>query len=489
MTPAAASRRLLKTYSRTVVYPREHGSEQDSTVCKDAQSTRRHGSLWVLLPTIFLNLFIFILLVRDLPLLIASQLSATICRRPERMARTLLAILAVLSARALSLPDLLRRDDANCPSSYKSCGSSFPSDFCCPSSTYCFGSDHFRTFVCCPNGSTCGTIEPITCNIQAQNATAAPKSNVKTTRLDDELPRCGDKCCPFGYSCQDGNKCSMDEPPSKTVSTSSASDEDETSTSSSPPTTTFKTATSSTSSTDETTSMSSISIVTESLPSATSELTNTPPNITSLTQKCPEFPAKAITAGFFPGLVSGALAAAIVALCIRHRHRQQRDEFTEKKKHRRKSSAGTMIAISDPIPIDDQTSFRTDFLLRRGSGRYPQSMQPKSMLRRTGTRVKSLFSSNKSNHGDNASEVPPVPPIAITSPQQQHRTTYRPPSMESIRVYSPGGQFLNPGNQEDRPSTTFSEMMERAGFQRQYGEAYNRSTPSPVSRQGSPMRR
>ncbi|KAL1976690.1 hypothetical protein VTN31DRAFT_2972 [Thermomyces dupontii] len=288
----------------------------------------------------------------------------------------------------------------------------------------------------------------------------------------------------------------MDEPPSNTLSTSSSTDEDETSTSSSSPTTTtLKSTSSSPSSTDEPTSMSSISIVTESLPSPTSELTNTPANITTLTQKCPEFPAKAITAGFFPGLVSGALAAAIVAICMRRRHRQQRDELTEQKKHRRKSSVGTMIAISDPIPIDDQTSFRTDFLLRRGSGRYPQSMQPKSMLRRTGTRVKSLFSSNRANRGENASEAPPpmpVPPIAITSPQEQHRTTYRPPSMESIRVYSPAGEFLHPGGQEDRPSTTpsttFSEMMERAGFQRQYGEAYNRSTPSPVLRQGSPMR-
>ncbi|KAI5295089.1 hypothetical protein KEM55_006338, partial [Ascosphaera atra] len=52
-------------------------------------------------------------------------------------------------------------------------------------------------------------IEVIGCDINLQNATASPKSVVKTTRLDDDLPTCGDGCCPFGYECTKEGYCQL----------------------------------------------------------------------------------------------------------------------------------------------------------------------------------------------------------------------------------------------------------------------------------------
>ena len=131
--------------------------------------------------------------------------------------------------------DLLSRRSDSCPSSYTRCGSTeLPNDFCCPSGSTCISLDQGSSSICCPAGKNCDYISPITCDIQQQNVTAYPESSVKTTRLDDSLPKCGDACCPFGYTCRGDNTCSLDQKASTTATTSVSSSSTDTTSSSSP---------------------------------------------------------------------------------------------------------------------------------------------------------------------------------------------------------------------------------------------------------------
>lgn len=92
------------------------------------------------------------------------------------------------------------------------------------------------------------------------------------------------------------------------------------------------------------------------------------------------------------------------------------------------------------------------------------------MLHRTGSRVRSLFSGQQRTGSDK--DIPPVPEVQVqaapmTPPCQ------RQPSTESIKVYSPPGVFVQsskflgpepyPGS-ISRPDTTFSHLMQAAGF-------------------------
>jgi hypothetical protein len=117
---------------------------------------------------------------------------------------------------------------------------------------------------------------------------------------------------------------------------------------------------------------------------------------------------------------------------------------------------------------------------------------------KVGTRVKSFFGSVESPQWNSASPPPPMPThIPVTPPQQTGRPFARQPSTESIKVYSPPNMIntspaLRPGAartvQQERPQTTFSEVMEKVGFQNSNGDPYYRvtETPAPGS---SPMRR
>lgn len=228
---------------------------------------------------------------------------------------------------------------------------------------------------------------------------------------------------------------------------------------------------------------------------------------------CQQFPAKAIAAGFFPGAIAGVMAAAIFAMC-RRRRRQSKEEEAAAALKAHRSSGGAIIGISDPIPDEENGSFRTDFLLRRKlSGRYPTPgsvSRPKSkILRKTGTRVKSIFigsnnnDNNSSNNNNspqwNSASPPPVPAIPAsarelptTPPKQTGKLPAREPSTESIKVYSPPNMLgIDGGNnrQEDR-NTTFSEVMAQAGFQNDKGElSYKVAKTSPAPENKSRSRK
>ncbi|EPE02303.1 gpi transamidase component pig [Ophiostoma piceae UAMH 11346] len=89
---------------------------------------------------------------------------------------------------------------------YTSCGGNLPSDFCCAAGSTCVvtygtSSSENTTAICCPTGTDCTVIAPITCSIQMLNVTAYPGSPVLTTELDTDLTTCASKCCPPGYVC------------------------------------------------------------------------------------------------------------------------------------------------------------------------------------------------------------------------------------------------------------------------------------------------
>ncbi|POS80011.1 hypothetical protein DHEL01_v201584 [Diaporthe helianthi] len=103
--------------------------------------------------------------------------------------------------------------EGSCPLNFNQCGNDLPSEFCCRSTDACIPLAKKTAVLCCPDGGTCSSIEPITCSIAVQNATAYPTSSVHSTDLDGTLPVCGrdssgsDTCCPFGYSCNEKSIC------------------------------------------------------------------------------------------------------------------------------------------------------------------------------------------------------------------------------------------------------------------------------------------
>ncbi|KAK4863511.1 hypothetical protein LT330_002289 [Penicillium expansum] len=368
------------------------------------------------------------------------------------------------------------------PRSSDACSSS------CSSGSTCISLDQGSSSICCPAGQDCDYISPITCDIQQQNATAYPSSVIKTTRLGDSLPKCGDLCCPFGYTCQ-GNTCSLNQKTSTTatasVSSSSASTTSSTSASSSSSSSSTNTATPSVSSSSINTASSSSTTESSATPLATitpvaspsSEKSATPTTCPHVSTSCPSFPAGAIAAGFFPGAVFGAVAALLITCCFR-RTRKDECEIQEGKagpNWSQRSSSGAILCISNPIPQDD-TSYRTDFL--RSPPRVKRSStgerSTRTMIHRTGSRVRSLFSGYPRQNPGLGNDVPPIPmpnpmaPAPVAAPFTPPRQ--RQPSTESIKVYSPpepsfaqSRNFLGPEpypGAADKPDTLFNDLMQ-----------------------------
>ncbi|KAL4900006.1 hypothetical protein BDW74DRAFT_183146 [Aspergillus multicolor] len=427
-------------------------------------------------------------------------------------------LLTILTANASTHRGLLHPKRAStCSGTSQKCsGNGLPDNFCCPSSSTCISLNSGSSVICCPEGQACAYIQPITCDVAKQNASLHPNNVIKTTRLDDDLPTCGNACCPFGYSCH-GSFCAMDDTASSStsvtstrstttsasVATSESSTESSTkSLSEATPEPTESSMASLTESSTQSALESSttagattgstltiaddLSAVTEesnpstAVPSPTlSQYSTASGNNLSAAQadsSCPGFPTNAVLAGFFPGAVFGAVAALLVTICIRRQRRNNLPPGEKVAQNTFRKSTGTLIGISDPIP-SDESSFRTDFLLGRNSKR--SSDDSRSVLSRSRSRVKSLFSASpKAQHApavpdDDIPAMPPVPTILslpVTPPRQ--RQPSRQPSTESIRVYTPPGVFTNtptlnssPYPAEQRPNTTLTEILDQAQAQ------------------------
>lgn len=320
---------------------------------------------------------------------------------------------------------LVSRQASTCSvSGYSPCNKpGIPSNFCCPSATTCIIFNDNKSAICCPSGRDCKTISPLTCDLNAQNATTRPSNQLHSTDLTGSLQTCGTgTCCPKGYDCSGGNCLMRSAASPSTKPASSTSAAKSTSAAASP--------------TDKPSP-------TSSKPAAASQTSSEA--MAAPEKQKPNFSVPAILAGFFPGLLLGALLTVAVIICV-GRRRAKREE--------KDGDFGSVAAtVSDPI-YQDTNGFRTDFLRRESKTRNSNRS----------SRVRSLFSLSptlKSSGLDNyrRSILPKTPPNKTRIPELK-----REPSMESIKIYSP------PNGGLQRPNTTFTEMMADAGFKD--GEPY-----------------
>ncbi|MCJ1325371.1 hypothetical protein MMC10_002034 [Thelotrema lepadinum] len=337
---------------------------------------------------------------------------------------------------ALAVGLMSRADVCGGAQGLSQCGNNFPSSFCCPSGTTCFGFNSNQGVICCPQDS-CAVTNPLSCDIRLYNATANPASPFHLADLNVQLQPCGtNTCCPPGFTCN-GNECV------ETSLLGSISASEATAKSTPAPTPTAVTGISA-SSTPMTTSSGRNPVNTGTNTNAAS----------STSSSSDQFPIQAILVGLLPGLVAGCLLAWLFICCLKRRKasKQVTDDDT--------SSLGPVAAkVSDPIYNDSAT--RTDFLRYAPSSRSPQGSNASTPI----SRVRSLFSKTPSlsprRFGDQQS--PNTPPGQIR----------REPSMESIKIYSP------PDARFSR-NTTFGDLL-RAG-----GRTDNHSPPALPQFMGSP---
>ncbi|KAH9860798.1 hypothetical protein J1614_012131 [Plenodomus biglobosus] len=350
-----------------------------------------------------------------------------------------------------------------------------------------------QSVICCPTGQDCAFIQTITCDVNQLDATLHPDNQMHlsdTTGIN--LPKCGDnKCCPLGYTCN-GNMCIKDT----TTPTASASP-----TSTSRPTSSFTT------------------------PASASQTSGCPAPATTSTQQ--SFDGKSFAAGLFPGIVIGALSTlALIWLIRKRRESQSRPRYSGDFGHVARQISDP---IYDPS-LAARTDFMrrgsssvqpspnsTDRILQgmqetRGNNTV-HGLTPiiKNMWDRT-PRLNFGFNSNNNNNNSGGLPATPAPahpynapairagnpksdPYATpaqkpkrihSSPRRTPSSARRPPtntqqrpdhnrlnSTETIDVLMPAPSFLEPPKfptmRENRKTsdTTFTKLMERAGFDEQ----------------------
>ena len=351
----------------------------------------------------------------------------------------------------LERAELSGRADLTCSiSGYTACNKNgVPGNFCCPSATECVAFNGGQSAICCPTGRDCSTIQPISCDVSQQNATAHPSSQLFTTDLSATLGTCGSTCCPQGYSCKNG-QCSLSSSSTSSSAPSSA------------PTSTQK---SNIASSNTPTSSSTLSQATNSPSGVGSAASHPTPSLGAATQThCSQFPTTAVLVGFFSGLAAGIISA-VLGFCCFGRRRKETPPASP-------NFSNVAASVSDPIyQPQDANGFRSDFLRRESNSKHPRrTSKVRSFFSRTPT-MRSMRSRDAPVDGIGRS-IPPRTPIHQRSPDSSLR---KEPSMESIKIYSPPNMGLG------RPNTTFTDMMADAGFKQ--GEPYlgspGRGMPMP----------
>ena len=328
-------------------------------------------------------------------------------------------------------PDLLPRDGLTCENStYTQCsGGSFPGNFCCSNDFTCQTINNGKSALCCPKGRDCSVIGIISCDIQQQNATAHPLSQLFTTDLTANLQQCGTMCCPAGMSCSGDSQCTLGPPSTSTPSASgSATSSPSASSPKSSAMPTSKDPSSSSTSTD-------LGTASTSAPGSHNPLP---------TSHCNQFSTPGVLVGFFSGLMAGIILALLCICCIgRKRSQSQERESTD--------LSSVQASVSDPIYNPDAShSYRSDFLRRTS---HPSKTS--SRMSRASSKMKLYFSRTPTMRSKMSPTERNIPRTPKTPSMRKE------PSMESIRIYSP------PNMGADRPgttNTTFAEMMADAGF-------------------------
>ncbi|KAM0280715.1 hypothetical protein ACHAQH_003885 [Verticillium albo-atrum] len=450
--------------------------------------------------------------------------------------RTLVLASMLATARAASIPSLFQRDDeAVCGAkNLFQCSSGVDDGLCCKTGDTCIYLAGGSTVLCCP-AATCNRIMPIQCNIAAQNPVDFPNAPLKTTAQRGELPKCGDNCCPFGFTCNDDGQCDMDENQSERPSERPVSEITSTTVA---PTSTLP-------------SPSIITSTPESTSTATSPTTTTTPTAgaeeqqeNSAEDKKP-FPTAAVVVGVLGGILVLIGIAVGVFMCLSRRRRRTSPSsssrpFSSEKKHPvlcRASSSTSSFGniISEPIPNDD-SALRTDFILKTPSTTARASQRLSSFFRRDSAyspsgstaivanprsppRIPARTLSNATMTTSDPRAALNIPPIRTMRNQQKptisnsswsrgpaarmaafQATTptdpvtprlQRQPSGECINVFAdpgtvgsdrlmPGG-LMPPRAKRNTSATTFTDLMEEAqlGDVRR-GEAFVPRTPGRV---------
>ena len=292
------------------------------------------------------------------------------------------------------------------------CGGDFPSTFCCPKDSTCMdlNSGSVKSVICCPAGSDCAYIQPTTCDTTQLNATLHPDNQMHLSETEGiELPKCGDKCCSLGYTCQ-GSMCAKDKSPSPSSSPSSTS-----------PTTPSPTSPASAS---QTSNCSSAPVPTGN-----------------------SFSGRSFAAGFIPGIVIGALLTLLFLWLLKCRRE------THFNKPRYSGDFGHVARqISDPI-YDPQHAARTDFM-RRGShsvgspnstDRIIQGMKENNAYTNSNSnnvvhgftpRIKSMWDRTPKLNFGFSGGLPPNPAAPIIRAGNPHTNPYQTPPQKPKRIHS-----------------------------------------------------
>ncbi|KAK0729140.1 hypothetical protein B0T21DRAFT_350067 [Apiosordaria backusii] len=241
------------------------------------------------------------------------------------------AALAVILATASAIPTheiFARQEDTCAAPNFSACGNAnVPSSFCCPAGDKCIVLAGNTTVVCCPSTSTCQKLRPIDCNIELQDAEKAPDSVIKTTALGGSLPKCGSDCCPFGYSCVNG-ECVMNSNQSAAPSQSSTPSSRPSSTPTSRP---------------STTAAPSTTLTASAVPKSTGP------------------PIAGIAGGAAAGAVVLIIAGILAFIFIRKRKASQTASSSNSPLKLSRSTSSFGNIISAPILHDDKPALRTDF--------------------------------------------------------------------------------------------------------------------------------
>lgn len=309
-----------------------------------------------------------------------------------------------------------------------------PENFCCPTTTTCMPFNNKKSAICCPTGQNCSIITAISCDVNQQNATLFPASELFSTDLSGTLESCnGNMCCPKGYTCQSGQCAVLNS--STTASTSS--------TSSASSSTSSQTTTSSSSSSfvSATTSQTSTSHSATLIPSGQA---TTNGSVLQPQPHCPQFTAAGTLVGFFSGLASGILLTVIFLCCFGHRRHNDPPSPTSPE------FSNVRASISDPIyKSQGMDAVRADFLRRES--------KPRKSIRGMFTRSSTMMRRSAPVDGIGRS-IQNVPHTPVNQRSPSFRMKHE-PSMESIKMmYSPpGGGLLRPGTQ-------LGDMMHQAGL-------------------------
>ncbi|RYP79621.1 hypothetical protein DL769_002860 [Monosporascus sp. CRB-8-3] len=204
-----------------------------------------------------------------------------------------------------------------------------PDNFCCSKGTNCIPLAGDTTVLCCPEGSTCDSINPIVCDLNLQDATTNPRAAIKTTVLEGKLKECGSGCCPYGYSCEDGS-CAMNKDQSKRPDGANPS---------------------STTKPDPSASSEPTATATEGGSTTEVPSTDEPEVVAS-----DSFPTAAVVGGLVGG-VAGLICITALIMFLRNRRTK-----AARKRHDSTSSFGNII--SAPQPINGYMNQRQDFLAK-----------------------------------------------------------------------------------------------------------------------------